>query len=89
MAPFHFPWDPYPWENQEVFNGTVTSEVGLYAVSATNLFNAFAQTLGVGYGYIALGFYFIGGRLSNSGALFVSIITFLSGGLSKPSFHPV
>ena len=38
---------------------------------------------------MTLCFDFIGGGLGTSGALVVSLIISLTGGLSKPSFHPV
>ena len=38
---------------------------------------------------MTLGFDFIGGGLGASSALATSIITSLTDGLSKPSFHPV
>ena len=74
---------------QEVFNGAVTFEVGLYAIPTTDPFDAFAQTLGADYDYMTLRFDFIGGGLSTSCSLVVSIITVLTGQLSKSSFHPV
>ena len=76
-------WPPFVFHgvlifggNQEVFNGAVTFEVGLYAILTTGLFNVFTQTLGVRYDYMTLGFNFIGSGLSAS-ALVVSIITCL------------
>ena len=41
-------------ENQEVFNGAVTLDFGLYAILTTDLFDAFAWTLGVRYDNLSL-----------------------------------
>ena len=38
---------------------------------------------------MTLGFDFIGGGLGTCSALVISIITVITGGLGKPSFHPV
>ena len=75
--------------NQEVFNCAITFEVGLYAMPTTYLFDASACTLGVGYDYMTLCCDFIGGGLGAIGAMVVSLITSYTGGLSKPSFHPI
>ena len=53
--------------------------MGLYAIPHTDLFNAFAETMGVRYNYMTLGFNFIGNRLSACGTLAVSPITDLTG----------
>ena len=57
MAPFWFPWGPCPWGNQDVFKGTVTLELGLYAIFTTDLLDAFPYTLGIGYDNVVLGFW--------------------------------
>ena len=55
--------------DQEDFDGTVTFEVGLNAISTTDLFDAFTKTLCVGYDNVTLSFDFIGDSLDNGGAL--------------------
>ena len=45
--------------------------------------------MGVGYDYMGLCFDFIGGGLGACSALVVSLINNLTGGLGKPSLHPV
>ena len=60
--------------NQEVFNGAVTLEVGLYAILISHLFDAFACSLDVRYDNVTLEFYFIGGGISTSSALGISLI---------------
>ena len=42
--------------------------MGLYTITHTDLFNASAEILGVGYYYMTLGFTFIGSRLGTCGA---------------------
>ena len=86
---FCFPWGPCPWGNQEGFNCAITFEVGLYAIATTNLFDAFAWSMGLGYDYTTLFSDFVGGELGACSALVVGIITTLIGGLGKPSLHPV
>ena len=65
--------------DQEVFHGNATFEVGLNAISTTDLFDAFTQTLCVGNDNVTLGFDFIGGSLANCSALVVNPINSLSG----------
>ena len=66
-----------------------TFEVGLYAISTIDLFDAVTKILGIGYDYMTLCFGFFGSGLGAGGTLFVTLITNLTGGLSKLSFHPV
>ena len=63
--------------------------MGLHTIPTTDLFNAFAQTLGVGYDYMTLCFDFFGGGLGTCSALTISHITYLTGWLGKPFLHPV
>ena len=53
--------------DQETLNGSATFEVGLNAISTTDLFDAFTKTLCVGYDNVTLIFNFIGGRLGTCG----------------------
>ena len=62
--------------DQEVFDGPATFEVGLNAISTTDLFDTFTKTLHVGYDNVTLIFNFIGDRL---GSLVADPITDLSG----------
>ena len=93
MEPVDGPTFVFHWVlvlgNQGGFNGAITFEVGLYAIPTTDLFDAFVQTLGVGYDYMTLCFDFTGGGLGACRALVVSLITNLTGQLGKPSFHLV
>ena len=57
--------------------------MGLDAIPATDLFDAFTKTLCVGYDNVTLVFSFIGVRLGTCGAL----ISSLSGGLVKSLLH--
>ena len=45
------------WD-QQVFDGTVTFEVGLYTIPPTDHFDTFAKALGVRYYYVTLSFDF-------------------------------
>ena len=72
--------------DQEVFDGPATFEVGLNAISTTDLFDAFTKTLCVGYDNVTLIFNFIGSRL---GSLIADPITDLSGRTVKPFLHLV
>ena len=51
--------------DQEVFDGPATFEVGLNAISMTDLFDTFTKTLCVGYDNVTLIFNFIGDRLGS------------------------
>ena len=66
------------WGDQQVFNGAVTFEVGLYTIPPTDSFNAFTETLGVGDNDMTLGFNFIGSGLGTCNTLAVSSIIDLS-----------
>ena len=46
-------------ETSRFFYGAITFEVGLYTIPPTDIFNAFAETLGGLYYYITLGFNFL------------------------------
>ena len=54
--------------DQEAFDGSATFEVGLNAISTTDLFDTFTKTLCVGYDNVTLIFNFIGGRLGSCSA---------------------
>ena len=58
--------------DQEVLDGFATFEVGLDAISTTDLFDTFTKTLCVRYDSVTLGFDFISATLGNCGALVVS-----------------
>ena len=62
--------------DQEVFDGPATFEVGLNAISTTDLCDTFTKTLCVGYDNVTLIFNFIGDRL---GSLVADPIPDLSG----------
>ena len=76
-------------ETSRFFDGAITFEVGLYTIPPTDLFNAFAETLGVGYYYMTLGFNFIGNRLGACSTLAVSPIIDFTGWPGKAFLHPV
>ena len=59
--------------DQEVLNGSATFEVGLNAISTTDLFDAFTKTLCVGHDNVTLIFDFIGGRLGTCGAAITNL----------------
>ena len=59
--------------DQEVRDGSSTFEVGLNAIPATDLFDAFTKTLCIGYDNVTLIFDFIGGRLSTCGAPIIDL----------------
>ena len=71
--------------DQEVLDGSANFEVGLNAISTTDLFDTFTKTLCVGYDNVTLVFNFIGGRLGTCGAL----ITNLSGRPVESFLHLV
>ena len=75
--------------DQEVLDGAATFEVGLNAISTTDLFDTFTTTLCVGYDNVALGFNSIGGSLGISSALVVNPTNGLTGRLVKSSLHLV
>ena len=74
-------------ETSRLFDSAINVEVGLYTMSPTDLFNVFAETLGVGYYYMTLGFNFIGNGLGTCGALAISLIINLTGWPAKPFLH--
>ena len=59
-------------EDQEVLDGAATFEVGLNAISTTDLLDGFTKTLCVGYDNIILSFDFIGDSLGTCGALVIT-----------------
>ena len=63
--------------------------MGLYTIPTADLFDTLVKTLGVGYDYMTLCFYFIGSGLGACNALTFSPITDLTGGLGKSFLHPV
>ena len=75
--------------DQEVFDGPATFEVGLNAISATDLFHTFTKTMCVGYDNVTLTFNFIGGRLGNCGALVANPIIDLTGRPIESFLHLV
>ena len=75
--------------DQQVFDGAITLEVGLYTIPPTDLFNDFAETLGVGYYYMTLSFNFTGNGLGTCNALAVSFIIHLLGRPGNPFLHLV
>ena len=75
--------------DQQVFDGAITFEVGLYAIPPTDLFNAFAKTLCVRYNNMTLGFDFISSGLGTCGALAVSPTIDLTGRPVKPFLYLV
>ena len=75
--------------DQEVFDGTATFEVGLNAISTTDLFDAFTKTLCVGYDNVTFRFDFIGDSLGNCGALVINPIIGLIFKLVESFLHLV
>ena len=63
--------------------------MSLYIILPTDLFNTFAETLGVGYYYMTLGFNFIGNRLGTCSVLAVGLIIDLTGWPGKSFLHLV
>ena len=61
--------------------------MGLYTIPPTDLFNAFAETLGVWYDYVTLGFDFIGSRLGACSTPAVSTIIDLTSRPGKSFLH--
>ena len=64
--------------DQEVPDGAGAFEVGLNAISTTDLLDTFTKTLCVGYESIALSFDFIGGHLGTCGTLVINPISGLT-----------
>ena len=75
--------------DQEAFDGPATFEVGLNAISTTNLFDGFTKTLCVGYDNVTLAFNFIGDRLGSCSALVVNPIIDLTGRPVESFLHLV
>ena len=75
--------------DQQVFDGAITFEVGLYAIPPTYLLNAFAETLYIRYNFMTLGFDFIGSGLGACSALSVSPTIDLAGRPVKAFLHLV
>ena len=63
--------------------------MGLYTIPTTDLFNAFRDTLGVGYDYMTPCFDLNGNRMGTCGTLAVGPIIDLTGWLGKPFLHLV
>ena len=64
--------------------------MGLFTISPTYVFNAFAETLAIGYYYMTLSFNLIGNGLGACSALAVNLIINLTGWPSKlflPTFN--
>ena len=59
--------------HRKVFDGPATFEVGLDAIPTTDLFDAFTQTLCVGYDNVPLNFDFIVGRLGTISAPIIDL----------------
>ena len=57
--------------------------MGLYTIPTADLSDTLAKTLGVGYDYMTLSFYFIGSWLGSCGAVTFSPIINLTGGLGS------
>ena len=75
--------------DQEVLDGAATFEVGVNAISTTDLLDAFTKTLCVRYDKVTLSFDFIGESLGTSGALVINPINCLTGRLVKSFLHLV
>ena len=75
--------------DQEVLDGSATFEVGLDAISTTDLLDAFTKTLCVGYDNVTLIFNFIGDRLGRCCALVVNPIIDLTGRPVESFLHLV
>ena len=75
--------------DQEVFDGPPTFEVGLNAISTTDLFDTFTKTLCVGYDNVTLIFNFIVDRLGSCSALVVGPINYITGRPVESFLHLV
>ena len=75
--------------DQGVLDGAVTFEVGLNAISTTDLLDAFTKTLCVGYDNVTLCFDFIGNSLGTCDALVINPFNGLMGRLVKSFLHLV
>ena len=75
--------------DQEAFDGPATFEVGLNAISTTDLSDAFTKTLCVGYDNVTLICNFIGDRLVSCSTLVVNPIIDLTGRPVESFLHLV
>ena len=75
--------------DQEVFDGAATFEMGLDAISTTDLFDTFTKTLCVGYDNMALTLDFSSSSRGTCGTLVVSPINSLTGRPIKSFLHLV
>ena len=75
--------------DQDVLDGSATFEVGLDAISTTDLLNAFTKTLCVGYDNVTLCFDLTGDSLGTCGTLVINPINSLIGRLDKSFLHLV
>ena len=73
----------------EVFDGAATFEVGLNAISTTDLFDAFTKTLCIGYDKVTLSFDSISGSFGSCSALVVNPINMLTGRPVESFLHLV
>ena len=77
------------WGDQESLDGAATFEVGLNAISTTDLFDAFTKTLHVQYDNVTLSFNSISGSLGSCSALVVNPINNLTGRPVESFLHLV
>ena len=75
--------------DQGVLDGAATFEVGLNAISTTDLLDAFTKTLCVGYENVTLSFDFISDSLGTCGTLVINPISSFVGRLVKSFLHLV
>ena len=75
--------------DQQVLDAAATFEVGLNAISTTDLFDAFTKTLCVGYDNVTLSFNSISGSLGSCSALVVGPINNLTGRPVESFLHLV
>ena len=75
--------------DQEVLDGSATFEVGLNAISTTDLFDAFTKTLCVGYDNVTLSFHSTSGSLGSCSVLVVNPINNLTGRPVESFLHLV
>ena len=75
--------------DQEVLDGATTFEVGLNAISTTDLFDAFTKTLCLGYDNVTLSFDSISGSLGSCSSLVGNPINNLTGRPVESFLHLV
>ena len=75
--------------DQGVLDSAATFEVGLNAISTTDLFDVFTKTLCVGYDNVTLSFDSISGSLGSCTAFVVNPINSLTGRTVESFFHLV